>query len=110
MNITPAEALEYLLNDLKPAPHYDFDSNYQDNQRDITLVGSTALCIVPGYEFRVVSGGLITNFHQPDSTLLLLVAAFLKSSRRLQQIYSHAKAAEYKFLSYGDSSIIVNFP
>ena len=67
------------------------------------LSGSTALLIAPGYRFQTVKG-LITNFHQPDSTLLLLVAAFIGPDWR--RIYDHALANEYRFLSYGDSSVL----
>lgn len=67
------------------------------------LSGSTALLIAPGYRFQTVKG-LITNFHQPDSTLLLLVAAFIGPDWR--RIYDHALAHEYRFLSYGDSSVL----
>ena len=67
------------------------------------LSGSTELLIAPGYRFQTVKG-LITNFHQPDSTLLLLVAAFIGPDWR--RIYDHALANEYRFLSYGDSSVL----
>jgi S-adenosylmethionine:tRNA ribosyltransferase-isomerase len=63
----------------------------------------TSLIIVPGYSFRV-SKGLVTNFHQPGSTLLLLVAAFVKNDWK--KIYEHALAHDYRFLSYGDSSLL----
>jgi len=55
-----------------------------------SIQGSTALCVTPGYDFRVVTGGLITNFHQPDSTLMLLVATFLRSSSAgVHSVYNH---------------------
>ncbi len=65
---------------------------------------STRLLIAPGYRFRLV-GGLITNFHQPESTLLLLVAALLGPGWRA--VYEHALAQGYRFLSYGDSSLLL---
>ena len=68
--------------------------------------GSTSMCIVPGYRFAVASG-LVTNLHQPDSTLLLLVAAALGSAERLRAVYAHAVAQRYRFLSYGDACILV---
>jgi S-adenosylmethionine:tRNA ribosyltransferase-isomerase len=68
-----------------------------------TLVGHTEIYIYPGYTFRVVAG-LITNFHQPGSTLILLVAAFTDNNWR--KIYQDAMANNYRFLSYGDSSIL----
>lgn len=67
------------------------------------LNASTQIMIVPRYKFRLVDI-LITNFHQPKSTLLLLVSAFTKGS--WQEIYKHALANNYRFLSYGDSSIL----
>jgi len=54
---------------------------------DEEIVGSTQVCIVPGYEFQLCDG-LVTNFHQPDSTLLLLVSA-LVGRERLMEIYAH---------------------
>ncbi|MBD2768190.1 S-adenosylmethionine:tRNA ribosyltransferase-isomerase [Hymenobacter sp. BT664] len=69
-----------------------------------TLQASTQLLIAPGYQFRLVDG-LITNFHQPESTLLLLVAALLGPDWRA--VYDHALANGYRFLSYGDSSLLL---
>jgi S-adenosylmethionine:tRNA ribosyltransferase-isomerase len=69
-----------------------------------TLEASTRLLIAPGYRFRLVDG-LITNFHQPESTLLLLVAALLGPGWRA--VYEHALASGYRFLSYGDSSLLL---
>lgn len=67
------------------------------------LVGETSIYIIPGYTFRTVDA-LITNFHQPGSTLILLVAAFTETNWRL--IYESALANHYRFLSYGDSSLL----
>ena len=69
-----------------------------------TLEASTRLLIAPGYRFRLIDG-LITNFHQPESTLLLLVAALLGPGWRA--VYDHALAHDYRFLSYGDSSLLL---
>lgn len=63
----------------------------------------TSLLIVPGYHFKIPSG-LITNFHQPQSTLLLLVAAFIGDDWK--KVYEHAMENNYRFLSYGDSSLL----
>jgi len=68
------------------------------------LRGRTGLLIAPGYTFRFANG-LITNFHQPNSTLLLLVAAFVGDDWR--RIYEHALAQDYRFLSYGDGSLLL---
>jgi S-adenosylmethionine:tRNA ribosyltransferase-isomerase len=65
--------------------------------------GYTQIMIAPGYRFKVVSS-LVTNFHQPESTLLLLVAAF--TGEDFRKIYDHALNNEYRFLSYGDSSLL----
>ena len=69
-----------------------------------TLEANTRLLIAPGYRFRLVQG-LVTNFHQPESTLLLLVAALLGPGWRA--VYEHALAEGYRFLSYGDSSLLL---
>lgn len=68
---------------------------------------STEIMIVPGYNFKVVDI-LITNFHQPNSTLLLLIAAF--TGNDWQKIYAYALENEFRFLSYGDSSILFRHP
>lgn len=65
--------------------------------------GYTQIMIAPGYRFKIVSS-LITNFHQPESTLLLLVAAF--TGEDFRKIYDHALNNDYRFLSYGDSSLL----
>jgi S-adenosylmethionine:tRNA ribosyltransferase-isomerase len=69
-----------------------------------TLEGKTSIFIRPGYSFRVCNA-LITNFHQPGSTLLLLVAAF--AGPEWKKIYESALTNDYRFLSYGDSSLII---
>ncbi|MBR4499717.1 MAG: S-adenosylmethionine:tRNA ribosyltransferase-isomerase [Paludibacteraceae bacterium] len=68
-----------------------------------TLHAETQIMIKPGYEFRVVDQ-LITNFHQPQSTLLLLVSAFVNGDWKT--IYDYALSHDFRFLSYGDSSIL----
>jgi S-adenosylmethionine:tRNA ribosyltransferase-isomerase len=68
-----------------------------------TLIGETSIFIMPGYTFRICQA-LITNFHQPGSTLILLVAAFTGENWR--RIYNAALENDYRFLSYGDSSIL----
>jgi S-adenosylmethionine:tRNA ribosyltransferase-isomerase len=70
---------------------------------DGRLVTRTQILIAPGYRFRIAKG-LITNFHQPESTLLLLIAALVGDDWRA--IYNHALAHDYRFLSYGDSSLL----
>ncbi|MBS1669354.1 MAG: S-adenosylmethionine:tRNA ribosyltransferase-isomerase [Bacteroidetes bacterium] len=63
----------------------------------------TALLIVPGYEYKIING-LITNFHQPQSTLLLLVAALIGEGWK--QVYRHALQNDFRFLSYGDGCLL----
>ena len=68
------------------------------------LHSHTQIMIAPGYTFRVVKA-IVTNFHQPKSTLLLLVSAFVKGGWR--KIYDYALAHDFRFLSYGDSSLLI---
>ena len=74
----------------------------QENQLD-TLHCSTKILIAPGYNFHVVNA-LITNFHQPGSTLLLLIAAF--TGEKWKTIYDYALKNNFRFLSYGDSCLL----
>ena len=67
--------------------------------------GDTAIFITPGYRFRAIDG-LMTNFHLPKSTLFMLVSA-LMGLERMQAVYAHAIAEEYRFYSYGDSSLLL---
>lgn len=68
------------------------------------LVASTRIIIAPGYRYRVVRG-MVTNFHQPKSTLLLLVSAFTGGDWR--RMYSEALRERYRFLSYGDAQLLL---
>lgn len=68
------------------------------------ISGDTEVFIMPGYQFKVCDG-LFTNFHQPGSTLMLLVAAFIGEDWK--NVYDHALANNYRFLSYGDSSLLL---
>lgn len=73
-------------------------------QRNLTrMTASTQMIIIPGYTFKITNI-LITNFHQPGSTLLLLVAAFMGDT--WQEAYQYAMDHEFRFLSYGDSSLL----
>ncbi len=75
------------------------------NRKDLdSLQIHTQIIIVPSFKFRIVSG-IITNFHQPKSTLLLLVSAFVGND--WQKIYDYALSNDFRFLSYGDSSILM---
>jgi S-adenosylmethionine:tRNA ribosyltransferase-isomerase len=68
------------------------------------LHASTSIMIVPGYTFALTKG-MITNFHQPRSTLLLLISAFL--GQEWKKVYSYAIENDFRFLSYGDSSLLL---
>lgn len=78
--------------------------DYLDRHGMETLHTSTQIIIAPGYEYRIVSA-MVTNFHQPQSTLLLLVSAFVRGNWR--KIYDYALGHDFRFLSYGDSSLLI---
>jgi S-adenosylmethionine:tRNA ribosyltransferase-isomerase len=69
------------------------------------FAGDTAIFITPGYNFRAIDG-LMTNFHLPRSTLFMLVSA-LMGRERMQGVYAHAIREQYRFYSYGDSSLLI---
>ena len=66
--------------------------------------GDTDIFITPGYRFRVVDR-LVTNFHLPKSTLLMLVSAF-SGTQHIREVYTHAVAQQYRFFSYGDAMLL----
>lgn len=84
---------------------------YMENEGLDRLTASTAIMIAPGFRWRIVSG-LVTNFHQPQSTLLLLVSSLLDgdavAAPRWRDIYDEALAEGYRFLSYGDACLFFN--
>ena len=87
-----SEALSALLTWMGNAPH---------------LTATTRLLIAPGYKFRIVKG-MVTNFHQPRSTLLLLVSAFMGGGDAWRQMYDYAlQDSRYRFLSYGDACLLL---
>lgn len=88
--VAPSQALDAVL-------------HWMDQHNQTQLSGQTQLLIAPGYQIRMADA-LITNFHQPNSTLLLLVAAFIGAD--WQKVYDHALAHDFRFLSFGDSSIL----
>ena len=77
--------------------------NYMERNNLETLTTHTQILIAPGYSFKIVNG-IITNFHQPKSTLLLLISAF--AGGKWRKIYDYALANDFRFLSYGDSSLL----
>ena len=88
--VSAMEALQALLNWMK---------KHQLNQ----LICHTQILIAPGYKARIASA-IITNFHQPDSTLLLLVAALIGDDWK--KVYNYAMSHDFRFLSYGDGSLL----
>ena len=78
--------------------------NYLGRNQTDTLLSATQIMIAPGYEFKIVKG-IITNFHQPKSTLLLLISAFVNGNWK--SIYNYALDNDFRFLSYGDSSLLL---
>lgn len=90
-SLTATEAIEEII-------------KYLDRNNVSTLHSSTQIMIAPGYNYKIVKL-LITNFHQPQSTLLLLVSAFVKGNWKT--IYDYALAHNFRFLSYGDSSLLI---
>lgn len=89
--ITPMQAIQAII-------------DYLDRNGLEALHSSTQIIIAPGYQYKIVKM-LVTNFHQPQSTLLLLVSAFLKGDWR--KIYDYALSHDFRFLSYGDSSLLI---
>lgn len=89
--ITPREAIESVL-------------RFLDDNELSSLHSSTQIIIAPGYEYKIVKM-LVTNFHQPQSTLLLLVSAFLHGD--WHKVYDYALSHDFRFLSYGDSSLLI---
>jgi S-adenosylmethionine:tRNA ribosyltransferase-isomerase len=82
------------------------ESAVNEKGRIVPQKGSTQLFIYPPYTFQVTEG-LITNFHLPKSSLLLLVAAFLGDSAKLFSLYQEAIRQNYRFYSYGDAMVIL---
>jgi S-adenosylmethionine:tRNA ribosyltransferase-isomerase len=78
--------------------------DYMNSHQLDVLHGSTQIIIAPGYHYHIVER-MVTNFHQPQSTLLLLVSAFVNGD--WHKIYDYALAHDFRFLSYGDSSLLI---
>lgn len=89
---------------LSPVSALQHIAGYLDRHRMEALHTSTQIIIAPGYDYRIVKA-MITNFHQPQSTLLLLVSAFVKGD--WHNIYDYALSHNFRFLSYGDSSLLI---
>ena len=78
--------------------------NWLDRRGQNVLHSSTQIIIAPGYDYKIVKM-MVTNFHQPQSTLLLLVSAFVRGD--WHRIYDYALSHDFRFLSYGDSSLLI---
>ncbi len=91
MEITPSQSLQAII-------------DWLDRNHLQTLHSSTQIIIAPGYDYKIVKM-LVTNFHQPQSTLLLLVSAFVHGD--WHKIYDYALCHDFRFLSYGDSSLLI---
>jgi S-adenosylmethionine:tRNA ribosyltransferase-isomerase len=89
--LTSVESLQHIL-------------DYLNRNQMEALHTSTQIIIAPGYEYKIVKK-IVTNFHQPQSTLLLLVSAFVKGNWK--KIYNYALEHDFRFLSYGDSSLLI---
>ena len=89
--LTPTAALQNII-------------DYLDRNRMSVFHGSTQIIIAPGYKYKIVKM-LVTNFHQPQSTLILLVSAFVNGD--WTKIYDYALNHDFRFLSYGDSSLLI---
>jgi S-adenosylmethionine:tRNA ribosyltransferase-isomerase len=77
--------------------------NWMDKNNFSKIITKTQIIIAPGYHFKIMKG-LITNFHQPQSTLLLLIAAIIGDDWKT--VYQYALNNDFRFLSYGDGSLI----
>ncbi len=111
-NLTPPPwALDqwepYLLMEKMPAISYQeslgFILKWMEDHHRQEVYCTTSLMIIPGYPFKIVQG-LVTNFHQPKSTLLVLISAFI--GIEWKKIYAYALQNKFRFLSYGDSSLL----
>src|SRR5947207_2996908 len=90
MNIEPRQALESLI-------------AFMNENKMETVFAKTQMMIVPGYKPKIAKA-IITNFHQPQSTLLLLIAALIGEDWR--KVYDHALENKFRFLSYGDGCLL----
>lgn len=95
---------ESQANEISPTEALDAIIRHLDATGSRTFIATTRIIIAPGYRYRIVSG-MVTNFHQPKSTLLLLVSAFTGGDWR--PMYDYALAHDFRFLSYGDATLLL---
>merc|ERR1712070_1162455 len=93
-------------NPLKASQSFQAILDWMNHHETDSFHASTQLMIRPGYKFAMCDA-LMTNFHQPKSTLLLLVSALLGSKEKTMEVYDYALRQDFRFLSYGDSSILL---
>jgi len=103
LQVAQWEPYQHTGNDLPVNEALSAILRYMEQTRSELLIAKTSLLIAPGYSFRIVDA-LITNFHQPRSTLLLLVSAFI--GEKWKSVYSYALENDFRFLSYGDACLL----
>ncbi len=103
LSVSQWEAYEPTANTISPKEALESLLEWMDKNRLERLITKTQLLIAPGYQFKIVKG-LVTNFHQPQSTLLLLVAALI--GKDWKEVYDYALQNDFRFLSYGDGSLL----
>jgi S-adenosylmethionine:tRNA ribosyltransferase-isomerase len=91
--------------DISPGLSFEAILKFMERNDLPELNASTSMIIIPGYQFRIING-VITNFHQPMSTLLLLISAWVNESWK--DIYRYALENDFRFLSYGDCSLLLH--
>jgi len=102
LNVTQWEPYREVVAEIEPKVALQAIMDLMVAKDLTTLETSTQIMILQGYQFRIISG-LVTNFHQPQSTLLLLISAILGDEWK--RVYAHALASGYRFLSYGDANL-----
>ena len=103
MEISQWEAYD-IKKDITPKESFDALIEYMKREQLENFNASTSIIIIPGYDFRICNG-IITNFHQPKSTLLLLISALIGDNWK--KVYNYAQENNFRFLSYGDSSLLL---
>lgn len=93
---------ETAIHDISKIDSLEAILDYLNRTGTDSLVGYTSLMIIPGYQHKIAKG-ILTNFHQPQSTLLLLISSYLGDEWR--KVYQHALDQNYRFLSYGDANL-----
>jgi S-adenosylmethionine:tRNA ribosyltransferase-isomerase len=101
--VTQWEPYDSAANNISAVEALTALQNWMNHHRLLRLITKTQIIIAPGYQFRIING-LITNFHQPQSTLLLLVAALIGEDWK--KVYQYALEQDFRFLSYGDGAML----